>query len=56
MLYNVLYGDGKRGRAIEVFKMRGENIRRVIVLMDIRSSEGIVVFPEDFPAGDHKFL
>lgn len=56
VLYNVLYGDGRRGRAIEVFKMRGENIKREIVLMDIRPKDGIIVFPNDYPAGNHTFL
>ena len=56
VLYNVLYGDGRRGRAIEVFKMRGQYIEREIVLMEIRPKEGIVVYPKDYPVGNHTFL
>lgn len=45
VLYNVVYADGSRGRALEILKMRGENIKRKIVKMEVVSNKGIVVFP-----------
>ena len=45
VIYNVLYGDGKRGRAVEVLKMRGEDIDRKMVEMEIKDKQGIVIYP-----------
>jgi len=44
-IYNVVYPNGKRGRALEILKMRGENIKREIVEMKIIDKKGIKVFP-----------
>lgn len=46
VIYNVVYEGGKRGRAIEVLKMRGEDINRKIVEMEIVNKKGIVVRPD----------
>ena len=35
IMYSVIYENGKRGRAMEILKMRGEEIHRKIVEMDI---------------------
>ena len=45
VIYNVIYSDGRRGRALEVLKMRGEDINRKIVEVEIVNSEGFVVYP-----------
>jgi circadian clock protein KaiC len=45
IIYNVLYPDGKRGSALEILKMRGTQITKKIVKMDV-TKEGIVVYPE----------
>jgi len=42
IIYNVIYGNGTRGSAIEVLKMRGEKIAKKIVQMDI-TKHGLVV-------------
>jgi len=47
ILYNVFYRGGKRGRAIEVLKMRGDNINKKIVKMEIISQKGIVILPDE---------
>lgn len=44
-VYNIYYPNGSRERAIEVLKMRGENIMRKIVQMDIQDKQGITVYP-----------
>ncbi|MBR9683522.1 AAA family ATPase [Candidatus Woesearchaeota archaeon] len=43
--YNVVNYDGTRGRAIEVLKMRGEDIDRRIVHAEIVDKKGIIVYP-----------
>jgi len=46
VIYNVINEkDGKRGRAIEVLKMRGEDIDRRIVELEIKDKKGIIVYP-----------
>lgn len=45
VLYNVIYSNGKRGRAIEALKMRGEDIDRRIVEAEILNKKGFVVYP-----------
>lgn len=42
VMYNVAFPNGKRARAIEILKMRGANIKRKIVEMEI-VKKGIVV-------------
>lgn len=46
VLYNVIYANGKRGRALEVLKMRGDDINRKIVEMEILNKRGVFVYPE----------
>ena len=43
-IYNVLYGNGKRARAIEILKMRGTNINRMMVEADV-GKKGFIVYP-----------
>lgn len=45
-IYNVVYDNGKRDRAIEVIKMRGVDIDRKIVLSEINKKKGFVVYPD----------
>jgi KaiC/GvpD/RAD55 family RecA-like ATPase len=45
VLYNVLYPHGERGSAIEILKMRGTEIMRKIVRMEI-SGKKIIVYPD----------
>ena len=54
VIYNVIYKTGKRGRAVEILKMRGEAIKRRIVEMNIVSGKGMVVHPENVLKGDYK--
>lgn len=46
VLYNVIFSNGRRGRAVEVLKMRGESIDRKIVEAEIFDDRGFVVFPD----------
>jgi len=54
VLYNVFYPNGKRGRAIEVLKMRGEEIDRRIVQTEIINRKGFVVQPDMVLKGVYK--
>lgn len=45
-IYNVIYKTGSRGRAIEVLKMRGEDIDRRIVEAKIVDKVGYVIYPK----------
>jgi len=45
VLYSVVYNNGKRDRALEVLKMRGEDIDRRIVRAEILNKRGFVVYP-----------
>src|SRR3989344_6182007 len=44
VIYNVVHGDGRRGRALEILKMRGEEIKRKIVQAEIINKKGLVVY------------
>lgn len=44
-IYNIIFSNGKRGRAIEILKMRGEEIDRRIVEAEIVNKKGFVVYP-----------
>lgn len=46
-IYNVFYHDGKRGSAVEIVKMRGEDIKKKVVKMEIKSNKGIIVYPNE---------
>jgi circadian clock protein KaiC len=43
-IYNVLFENSKRGRALEIIKMRGIDIKRQIVECDI-NKRGFIVYP-----------
>jgi circadian clock protein KaiC len=45
VMYNVIFSNGKRGRAFEVLKMRGEEIDRRIVESEIINKKGVVIYP-----------
>ncbi len=51
VVYNVVYNNGERKRAIEVLKMRGVEIDRRIVKMSI-TKKGIKVFPKNVLKGE----
>ena len=46
-MYSLFKPDGVRERAIEILKMRGEEIKRKIVKMEIKNKKGIVVYPQN---------
>ena len=52
-LYNVFYKNGKRKRALEIIKMRGAEIDRVIVEFEIKPNGGFVVYPSRSLKGDY---
>lgn len=54
VLYNVFYDTGTRGRAIEILKMRGTEINRKIVEMDIKNKKGFIVSPNRILQGKYK--
>ncbi|MBI5229628.1 AAA family ATPase [Candidatus Micrarchaeota archaeon] len=53
-LYNVIYSDGRRGRAIEILKMRGEDVKRKIVAAEILKNKGFVVYSSGQLTGDYR--
>ena len=53
IIYNVIYPDGKRERALEILKMRGEDINRKIVKFSIQTKKGFVVFPDELLTGKY---
>jgi KaiC/GvpD/RAD55 family RecA-like ATPase len=54
VIYNVIYGSGKRGRALEILKMRGEDVKRQIVEAEIKDKKGWVVKPEKLLKGNYQ--
>jgi KaiC/GvpD/RAD55 family RecA-like ATPase len=52
-IYNVIYANGKRGRALEVLKVRGVNIKRAIVEAEI-TKKGFVVHSNKMIAGNYQ--
>ena len=54
VLYSVIYADGRRDRAVEVLKMRGEDIDRRIVKAEIRNKKGFVVYPAHGIKGEYR--
>jgi len=42
-IYNVFYDSGKRGRAMEIIKMRGTDIDRRMVECDVKNGKGFIV-------------
>ncbi len=53
VIYNVIYPHGKRGRAIEFLKLRGEEINRHIVQAEIINKKGFCVFPDKILNGKY---
>jgi circadian clock protein KaiC len=53
IMYNVVYPTGKRARAIEILKMRGEDIQRKIVEAKI-GSHGVKVYPNKLLKGRYQ--
>lgn len=53
VLYNVIYPNGLRKRAIEILKMRGENIDRRIVEAEM-TKKGFIVYPKRPLKGKYK--
>jgi len=43
VIYNVVHYNGQRGRAVEILKMRGEDIDRRIVMAEIKNKKGYVI-------------
>lgn len=54
VIYNVIYDNGERERAIEILKMRGEEIDRKIVKVAIENKKGFVVYPDQQLKGRYK--
>ncbi|MCB9359325.1 AAA family ATPase [Candidatus Woesearchaeota archaeon] len=54
VIYNVIYTNGTRGRAIEILKMRGEDFVRKIVEFKLVDKKGAVVFPEKLLKGNYQ--
>ena len=46
VIYNVIYDNGTRGSAIEILKMRGANIKKKIVELQIIEGKGLKVNPD----------
>lgn len=53
-IYNVVYPKGERGCAVEVLKMRGESFKKITVKAEIKSKEGLVVYPNQELKGKYK--
>jgi len=53
VIYNVLYSTGERGRALEIFKLRGENFKRRLVELTITDKEGVRVYPDRIIKGKY---
>jgi circadian clock protein KaiC len=53
-LYNVIFGDGTRRRALEIVKLRGTDIHRKIVEFNVKNKEGIIVYPDKTIKGNYK--
>ncbi|MDP1695807.1 MAG: gas vesicle protein GvpD [archaeon] len=43
-IYNVFYNTGKRGRALEIIKLRGVDIKRMVMEADIVRGKGFIVY------------
>jgi len=54
VLYNVIFSSGERKRAIEILKMRGEEIDRRIIETKIINKKGFVVYPNKQLLGTYK--
>jgi len=54
IIYNAIFPSGRRKRAVEILKMRGEEIDRKIVEARIVNKKGFVVCPDKQLMGDYK--
>ncbi|HDK42549.1 MAG TPA: hypothetical protein ENG87_04165 [Candidatus Pacearchaeota archaeon] len=54
VLYNVIYDTGKRDSAIEILKMRGTDIKRMIVELKIIQGKGLIINPNKILKKDKK--
>jgi len=54
VMYNVIMEDGKRERAIEVLKMRGEEIDTRIVKAKMINGKGFIIYPDQPLKGTYK--
>lgn len=54
VIYNVLYSSGERGRALEIFKLRGENFQRKLVELTIDDKKGVSIFSDKTLKGKYK--
>ena len=53
-IYNVLYENGTRGRAMEIFKLRGENLDRKVVEYLIEGGKGVTINPDTVITGKYQ--
>lgn len=53
VLYSLIYPNGSRERALEVLKMRGAEINRKIVKMEIKNKKGVIVYPDKQITGNY---
>ncbi len=53
ILYNVIYPKGKRGRAVEILKLRGDDINRGIYEAEIERDKGWRVYPNKPLKGEY---
>ena len=53
-IYNVFYDDGTRKRAMEIIKLRGMDIDRRIIEIDIKGKQGFVAYPNKSIRGKYK--
>jgi len=52
-IYNILFKDGRRGRGLEIVKMRGTDVIRKIVECEIKKS-GFIIYPNKIVKGEYK--
>lgn len=54
VIYSVLFNHAERGRAVEIFKMRGADFKRKLVEMVIVDKKGMTVYPDKPIKGDYQ--
>lgn len=53
VFYNVVYSQGKRTRAVEILKLRGQPFDRRIVEAEILNKKGLVIYPKKVLKGKY---
>jgi len=53
-IYNVFYEGGTRKRAMEIIKLRGTDIDRRMIEIDIKGKQGFVAYPNKMIKGKYK--